>query len=158
MALAMVLASQPLPTVSACPVRETPSSASRPCGVLIRPVEGIPPIPRALSDAVAAALVKRNIPAFHERQPPESGSRRALNERGTTPQIDWRLYKEDMSGGKIVRIDGRAIGRTEDCVHRSKTAAAIAASSALRSGIAPPTKRYLPFADFGATRTLPPSR
>lgn len=155
MALAMVLAScQPLPQPfrpaqskkEGNPLLQLPDRA----GVLIRPVEGMSPdTARALSDAVAAALVKRNIPAFTT-----SGNRQSLvlggrvNERGTTPQIDWRLSKEDMSGGKIVRIVTAAPSeRTEEFAPiAARTAAAIAAliqRPALRDRTADIKKRYL---------------
>lgn len=155
MALAMVLAScQPLPQPfqpaqskkEGNPLLKLPDRA----GVLIRPVEGMSPdAARALSDAVAAALVKRNIPAFttsSNRQSLVLGGR--VNERGTTPRIDWRLYKEDMSGGKIVRIVTAAPSeRTEEFASiAARTAAAIAAliqRPALRDRTAHLKKRYL---------------
>ncbi|MGB0631837.1 MAG: hypothetical protein ACPGRZ_14195 [Alphaproteobacteria bacterium] len=64
-----------------------------------------PDTARALSTAVAASLVKRNIPAFTETGNRESlvlGGR--IDDGSTAPRIDWRLIRTGRNGGKAERI------------------------------------------------------
>lgn len=75
-------------------------------GILIRPVKGLPPdTAQSLSVAIAASLVKRNIPAFTETGNPGSlilGGR--VVETAGVSRIDWRLLKKDGDEGDTHRI------------------------------------------------------
>jgi len=124
-------------------------------GVLVRPVAGLPPeTAHALSAAVAAALVKRNIPAFTETGNRESlimGGR--VDKRDGIAKIEWRLFELTQSQSEYKRIvtsapaiPAPAAGTDAIAPIADRAADAIAAriqNPALRDRTATLKKRYL---------------
>ena len=124
-------------------------------GVLVRPVAGLSPkTAQRLSQAVAASLVKRNIPAFTETGNRESlilGGR--LVDDGGEARIDWRLFRmgRDANQARLIVTGAPSAHEAPDSPGSfapiaDRTAAAVAGriqSPAIADRTATAKKRYL---------------